>query len=212
MSRLPCGVYVLTHHHDHDDKTLVRDVAAAIAGGAVMIQYRDKSGDPERQWRQAALLVDLCGEHDVPLIINDDPDLCLAVGADGVHVGREDGDITATRDRLGPGVILGASCYNEAARAEAAARAGADYLAFGSVFPSPTKPDAVHAPLSLLGDASRQHRRPTCAIGGITAGNIARVAGAGAALAAVIGAVWEGDPQANVARLSTEFDRGRAGD
>lgn len=209
MNRLPCGVYVLTHHHDHDDDILVRDVAAAIAGGAAMVQYRDKSGDRERQRRQAARLVALCRDHGVPLIINDDPDLCLAVGADGVHVGRDDGDIAATRERLGPDVILGVSCYNEPARAGAATRAGADYLAFGSVFPSPTKPDAVHAPLSLLADATRQHRRPVCAIGGITAGNITRVAEAGASLAAVIGAVWEGDPQANVARLSDGFSRGK---
>lgn len=210
MNRLPCGVYVLTHHHELDDDTLFRDVAAAIDGGAAMIQYRDKSGDRERQRRQAGRLVNLCRQHGVPLIINDDPDLCLAVGADGLHVGREDGDLAATRERLGRDVILGVSCYNEPDRAEAATRAGADYLAFGSVFPSPTKPDAVHAPLSLLAEASRRHRRPVCAIGGITVENISRVAETGASLAAVIGAVWEGDPQANVARLSDGFSRGKS--
>lgn len=210
MSGLPRGVYVLTHHHELDDDTLFRDVAAAIAGGAAMIQYRDKSGDRARQRRQAGGLVDLCRQHGVPLVINDDPDLCLAVGADGLHVGREDGDIAATRERLGRDVILGVSCYNELDRAEAAVRAGADYLAFGSVFPSPTKPDAVHAPLPLLADTARQHRRPVCAIGGITTENIARVAEAGASLAAVIGAVWDGDPHANVTRLNDGFSRGKS--
>lgn len=209
MKQLPGGVYVLTHHHEQDDDELIMDVAAAIAGGAAMIQYRDKSGDRDRQRRQAARLLDLCQDHAIPLIINDDPALCRMVGADGVHLGRDDEDIRAARELLGPDPIIGVSCYNEAQRAASAVQAGADYLAFGSVFPSPTKPDAVHAPLSLLTEAGREHRHPICAIGGITADNIATVAGAGARLAAVIGAVWDGDPRANVNTLSAGFERGR---
>jgi thiamine-phosphate pyrophosphorylase len=127
----------------------------------------------------------------VPFIVNDDIDLALQVGADGVHLGKEDGDLAAARHRV-PDLLLGASCYDSLERARSAIAAGADYIAFGSVFPSPTKPGAVRAPLSLFREA-RGLGVPLCAIGGITAENARSVVEAGADLLAVISDLFFAD-------------------
>jgi len=202
---IPQGVYVLTDHHTAGDDELLSDVEAALKGGAAMIQYRDKSGDSGKQRRQARALIELCRRYDCPLIINDDPRLAEAVQADGVHLGRDDGDLAMARAQLGEQAIIGLSCYNELDRAREGVAKGADYLAFGSVFPSDTKPEAVHCPLPLLEMAARELSRPICAIGGIGVPNIERVTATGTQLAAVIGSVWRGDPQANVTALSKAF-------
>jgi len=211
MRGIQPGVYVLTHHDDCTDHTLLRDVEKVLSAGAAMIQYRDKSGNPQRRLRQAHQLQSLCRQYQVPLIINDDLDLCESVGADGLHLGRQDGDLPTARQRLGPEVMIGASCYNDLSLATTAASQGANYIAFGSVFPSSTKPDAVHAPLALLEQARTAFDLPICAIGGIAAANIDRVASAGAHLAAVISSVWEGDPVANMQRLNAAFKQGLGG-
>ncbi|MCP1726044.1 thiamine-phosphate pyrophosphorylase [Natronospira proteinivora] len=203
---IPRGIYVLTDHHDADDKRLLADVSAALAGGAAMIQYRDKSSDSRKRRRQAEALQTLCRQHDRPLIINDDLALAEAIAADGLHLGRDDGDLGEARARLGDQAIIGLSCYNELDRARQGAAEGADYLAFGSVFPSDTKPDAVHCPLPLLEMAARELDRPICAIGGIALANAGHVAATGARLAAVIGAVWRGAPKDNVAALDRAFN------
>ncbi|MDQ2069572.1 thiamine phosphate synthase [Natronospira bacteriovora] len=206
--QLPCGIYVLTDHDAHDDARLLQDVQAALNGGAALVQFRDKSRDTARRERRASRLLECCRAAAVPLVINDDPALCARVGADGLHLGRDDGDLARARDQVGPNVFIGQSCYNELTRAEQAAEAGADYVAFGSVFPSATKPDAVHAPLPLLELAGQRLSLPVCAIGGINRANIDRVAATGAQLAAVIGSVWSGDPEANVQALSRRFEQG----
>jgi thiamine-phosphate pyrophosphorylase len=123
----------------------------------------------------------------VPLIINDDVELALAVDADGAHLGRDDGDFSTARKKL-KGKILGASCYDRLDLAQAAVAAGADYVAFGSVFASPTKPQAVRAPLSLF---KNDLGVPKCAIGGITLANAPRAIAAGADLLAVISDVFD---------------------
>ncbi len=161
-------------------------VEAALTGGAVMVQYRDKSDDAARRGEQAETLVALCRRHGALSIVNDDPDLAASVGADGVHVGRDDADPAALRTRIGASAIVGVSCYNEFERARRAAAIGADYIAFGSVYPSPTKPDAVHAPLSLLSAAKSESGLPVCAIGGITEARAPELVTAGADLLAVI--------------------------
>jgi thiamine-phosphate pyrophosphorylase len=127
-------------------------------------------------------VVALARRYNVPVIVNDDVELALEVDAAGAHLGRDDGDLPAARGRLA-GKILGASCYNDAALARSVVRAGADYVAFGSVFPSPTKPAAVRAPLSLF---SLDLGVPRAAIGGITLQNARSVVDAGADLLAVI--------------------------
>ena len=186
---------------------LTSAVAAAIDGGAQAVQYRDKSHDGERRRREARALAELCRERGVSLLINDDVALAAECGAHGVHLGRDDGDIAAARARLGPDVIIGVSCYNEFELARRAASAGADYVAFGSFFPSRIKPEAVRAEPALLQRAKRELAIPTVAIGGITADNGATLVAAGADMLAVISVLFGADDiRASAARLSALFD------
>lgn len=178
------GLYAVTQ----DDFLLPRlsaMVGAALKGGVKLVQYRNKAAPSPMRRSQAAELLRICRAAGAKLIVNDDLALALEVGADGVHLGRNDGDLAGARAALGAERILGVSCYNEIARAEAAAAAGADYIAFGAVFASPTRPDAAHAPLSLLTEAKR-FGLPIAAIGGITLKNSASVIEAGADMVAVI--------------------------
>lgn len=175
------GLYAITP----EGPGLEAKVRAALEGGVALLQYRRKQGDADEARRIAAL----AREFDVPLVVNDDVALALELDAAGAHLGREDGDLPAARRRLA-GRILGASCYNEMARARAAVAAGADYLAFGAVFPSPTKPHAVRAPLSLFGEA-RTLGVPLAAIGGITLENAPQLVAAGADLLAVISDLFD---------------------
>ena len=161
-------------------------VSAALAGGVRLVQYRSKESSIELRRSQAAALLALCRASGARLIINDDLALALELDADGVHLGRDDGDLAAARRALGSNRILGASCYGDLAAAEAAAAAGADYLALGSVFASSTKPQAPVIPLELLGEAKRRFGLPIAAIGGITLDNAVRTIAAGADLLAVI--------------------------
>lgn len=184
MKRLS-GLYVITAA-----QTSLDDVAAAIRGGATIVQYRDKSADSSKRLREAGALRQLCADSGVCFIVNDDIALAASVEADGVHVGREDAAVTSARERLGDRVIIGVSCYNEFARAEAAAGAGADYIAFGAFFGSPTKPQAPRATPDLLLRAKRELSLPVVAIGGITPQNGASLLAAGADMLAVISAVF----------------------
>lgn len=172
---------------------LLPSVAAALEGGARLVQYRDKSSDSDRRLREASELAALCRDHDALLLVNDDVQLAKACGAHGVHLGRNDASIEKARELLGAGAVIGYSCYNDFSRAQHGAQAGADYLAFGSAFPSRVKPDAVRAPLELFAQARATPGIPTCAIGGINADNIRTVVAAGANMAAVISAVFAAD-------------------
>ena len=184
--RLPRGLYAITDTALIGGERMVSAVAAAITGGAVMVQYRDKGGVPARRLREAQALLDLCRERHVPLIINDDMDLAAAVGADGVHLGRDDICLTQARERLGDTALIGISCYNRLDLACAAEAAGADYVAFGSFFSSSTKLDAVRADVALLHTAKQHLTVPVVAIGGITADNGAALVASGADMLAVI--------------------------
>lgn len=181
-----------------DTGELLRRVATVLAAGIALLQYRNKTAAPDLRRVQAAALLPLCRRHRVPLIINDDVELALRLGADGVHLGGGDGDLRAARARLGADAIVGASCYADLARAARAADAGASYLAFGALFPSPTKPDAPRATPQLLRDAAR-FGLTRVAIGGITADNAGIAIDAGADLIAVISGVFDApDPAAAV--------------
>lgn len=180
------GLYALTDTGLTPGAKLITAVEAAIRGGARLVQYRDKSGDAARRAEEARALVELCRGHGVPLIVNDDVELAAVTGADGVHLGKDDGDPAAARVRLGPRAIIGVSCYDSLERAVAAARAGADYVAFGSFHASGSKPGAVRPPAGLLGDARRHLGIPLCAIGGITPGNGGALVAEGADILAVI--------------------------
>ncbi len=184
------GLYVITDTVRTQRTALVLAVGAAIAGGARIVQYRDKSSDTERRLAEASALRALTLAHNVLFLINDDVALALAVGADGVHLGREDGAIAAARAQLGAHAIIGASCYNDFALAEQAALAGADYVAFGAFYPSRTKPHAVPATPELLTRAQAELSLPVGAIGGITVENAPSLLAAGADMLAVISAVF----------------------
>lgn len=193
------GLYAIT---DGPRPDLLDAVDQVLAGGARLLQYRDKSTDATRRHAEAAALRQLCTVHAVPLIINDDVALAHAVAADGVHLGKDDGDIGAARAVLGEGAIIGVSCYDSLARAQAAARAGASYIAFGAFFPSPTKPLAPRAALDLLRQSAALGV-PRVAIGGITPDNAASLVEAGAEYLAVISAVFgAADVQAAAQRFA----------
>ena len=165
---------------------MLEKVREALEGGVALLQYRRK---PAANADEARQLADLAKRYRVPFIINDDLELALRVDADGVHLGREDGDLAAARRAL-PGKLLGASCYDRLELAQRAVAAGADYVAFGSVFASATKPAAVRAPLSLL-TAGRALGVPVCAIGGISVANAPQAIAAGAMLLAVISDLFD---------------------
>lgn len=200
------GLYAITDAGLLPDERLTDAVAAAIRGGARLIQYRDKSHDSARRLAQATALNALCQDHDVPLIINDDVELAFAVGAAGVHLGQDDADIATARARLGPRALIGVSCYDRLDLALNAARAGADQVAFGAFFPSPTKPTEIRAPLDLLQQARAQLDLPIVAIGGITPDNAAALLAAGADYLAVVSGVFaQPDIQVAARRYATLF-------
>lgn len=201
------GLYAITEDRPLGPERLAARVELAISGGARIIQYRDKSTDAMRRLAEASAIVAACRRHSALAIINDDVDLAVAVAADGVHLGRDDVTIAQARTRLPTGGIIGVSCYNRFERAQSAAREGADYVAFGSFFPSPTKPKAVRADPELLRRAHRELRLPTVAIGGISPENGAALVRAGADMLAVVSAVFAAPDIAAAANaFTTCFD------
>ena len=184
------GLYALTPDST-DTGAMTECVAAALDGGAATIQYRNKLAEPELRLQQALALRMLCARRGAAFIINDDIDLARAVDADGVHLGRDDATITLARARLRTTALVGASCYDSLELAEAAVAAGADYIVFGSFFPSNTKPDAVRAGLPLLYTAKARWKVPVVAIGGITPDNAGTLIEAGADAVAVISALFD---------------------
>ncbi|ROH86883.1 thiamine phosphate synthase [Pseudomethylobacillus aquaticus] len=183
------GLYAVTPDLD-DTASLCRMVEASLRGGAALLQYRNKLADSRLRIAQASALLPLCRQYKVPLIINDDLKLCLALDADGVHLGASDGDLQAARARLAPHQLLGASCYDQLELANSAAGAGVDYIAFGACFSSGTKPQAVQASLTLFQTARQAGLPDSVAIGGISLENAAQAIAAGASAIAVIGALW----------------------
>lgn len=207
MAQLPRGLYAITDSKLLSSEQLVEAVAFAIQGGAQMIQYRNKSGNAEqRQW-EASDLNNMCRPLGIPLIINDDVEMAAQVFAAGVHLGKDDADITAARAKLGPRAIIGVSCYNNIESALAAEQAGADYVAFGSFFPSRVKPEAVKAELALLHEAKQKLKIPVVAIGGITADNGRQLVEAGADMLAVITEVFgQADIRAAAEKFANLFE------
>jgi thiamine-phosphate pyrophosphorylase len=214
--RFPRGLYGVTPEWD-DTARLLRAVQQAAAGGMRSLQLRRKEIPAAARREQAQALARACRELGVVFLVNDHWELALEVGADGVHVGRDDADVATVRAQA-PDLLIGASCYNDIGRAQAMLAAGADYIAFGAVYPSPTKPDAVRAPLELfaearaLADAQPAPRPAVVAIGGITPANAAVVAQAGADAVAVITGLFEAPAVAAAAlACSQPFKSGRDG-
>lgn len=187
------GLYAITDENLISESAFAKTVEQALQGGAAIIQYRDKSSDDTKRRQQAALLRALCSQYAATLIINDDLTLAKTVAADGVHLGENDATISEARMLLGDTRLIGVSCYNQLQRALAAQSAGADYVAFGAIFDSPTKQAARSASCALITAAKSQLSIPVCAIGGIDTSNVAKVIGAGADMAAMISALWNAD-------------------
>lgn len=190
-SRIPTGLYAITDSRLTPAPTLIASVEAAIRGGAVMVQYREKFAPAAERLAQARNLQSVCAAASVPLLINDDIELAKRVGAAGVHLGQTDGSAAEARHVLGGEAIIGITCHADLALAEAATTASADYLAFGRFFNSSTKPDAPAASTDILTQAKRFHA-PIAAIGGVTTENGERLIRAGADLLAVVGGLFGG--------------------
>lgn len=202
------GLYAIADTHYLDDTRLIAAVSEAILGGARVVQYRDKKHDTEARLVQAREIAKLCRQHSVLFLVNDDIELAKQAWANGVHLGREDAAIALAREMLGSEAIIGISCYNELERAQQAQRQGANYVAFGSFYPSRTKPAAARASLELLCAAKQKLRLPVVAIGGITPENGAHLVAAGAdALAVIEGVFGQDDVRVAAQRYARLFTK-----
>lgn len=197
------GIYLITPETDDTDY-LCGIIEQLLKQPVALLQYRYKGSDRVLKRRQAEALLAIAHAADVPLIINDDWSLAHAIGADGVHLGQSDDDPAMVRRNLGENKLIGVSCYNDFRRAEAMAGCDIDYLAFGAVFASPTKPLAGKAPLSLFLDAKRLGK-PTVAIGGITPDNCSQLRDAGADFIAVISGVFDAPDPASALAAYIKF-------
>lgn len=184
------GLYAITPDMA-DLNTLIHKTQLVIEGGAFMVQYRSKIQDRAVKIQQCAAILRLCREYGVPCIVNDDVEMCRILEADGVHLGENDDNIAEVRRILGEDAIIGSSCYDQLNRAKQAQEEGASYVAFGAVFPTPTKPNAPRATLALLREAKSEIQIPIVAIGGITVNNAHDVIEAGVDAIAVITSLFE---------------------
>jgi len=166
------GLYAITDPGLIPDAQLLDRILSAIKGGIDVLQYRNKQATAETQLKQAALLQEICRQHNICFIINDDPQLARKVHADGVHLGQQDSSLRNTREFLGASFLIGVSCYNQLDLALSAQHNGADYVAFGRFFSSRTKPNAVPAQRELIQQARQHIHLPLVAIGGINHTNI----------------------------------------
>jgi len=204
VKKLPSGLYVITDEKLMRRRDFVKKVAEAAAAGAGVIQLREKASALRDRLELAKEAARAARLHGAKFVINDDPALAAAIGADGVHLGKDDASVAGARALLGPGAIIGVSCYGDIDLAARMQRAGADYVSFGACFKSPTKPDEELVPLSVFGEARRRLKVPLVAIGGITAANTPLVYAAGADLVSVVSSVFA---RGSVARAVREFER-----
>lgn len=200
------GLYAITPDSTDRDALLIK-VEAALLGGVRIVQYRNKRStlNLRQHLETASALAKLCRQHQAIFIVNDDANLALNIGADGVHLGKDDGDIASARKLLGKEAIIGVSCYDNLSRALQAQEQGANYVAFGAMFSSSTKPDAPRATLELLREGKAQLNIPIVAIGGITLHNAADVVDAGADALAVINALFDAPDIQKAAKQFSEI-------
>lgn len=184
------GLYAITDQQLIAPKKFAARVKQVLQGGAQIVQYRDKSQQHQLRFEQASIVVDLCKKFGAISIINDDIELAKIVKADGVHIGTDDDELSYARQELGEQKIIGVSCYANLSLAEQAVADSADYVAFGSIFASPTKPQAPIAGLDILRQAKQSLRVPIVAIGGITLDNLDDVVSSGADAVAIISGVF----------------------
>lgn len=212
LLRFPKGLYGVTPEWDDTDK-LLNAISAAASGGMVALQWRRKTAGADAGLVQVRRVAERCRKEGLLFIVNDDWRLASLIDADGVHLGREDGNVAQARLALGSDKIIGCSCYNQPALAADALKADVDYVAFGAMFPSSVKPDAVRATLedirqgrAIVESSHMKPRAAVVAIGGITADNAREVVEAGADSIAVISGLFESpDIRGTAARCSALF-------
>ena len=198
------GLYAITDSQLLAGERLTPWVDAALAGGARLLQYRDKSADPARRRDEATQLKSLCAYYGAQLIINDDLALASELQV-GLHLGREDGCLREARQQLGEQAIIGATCHASLDFASQAQDAGASSIAFGRFFQSVTKPGAPAATPFLLEQARKQFNLPIVAIGGVTLHNAPQLISSGASLLAVVHGLFGAPSPAEVERRARGF-------
>jgi len=198
------GLYAITDSKLLADGRLLPYAEAALAGGARLLQYRDKSDDDRRRLREAQALRDLCERHGAQLIINDDAELAARLGA-GLHLGQDDGSLSAARALLGRRAIIGATCHARLELAEEAVAQGASYVAFGRFFDSNTKPGAPAATPAILEQARQRFSLPIVVIGGVTLDSAPDLIARGASLVAVVHALFAAESPREVERRARAF-------
>jgi thiamine-phosphate pyrophosphorylase len=204
-AKFPNGLYAITDPHLIPTERLITSVESALKGGARVIQYRDKVASEIELVKNAQNLRDLCADYQARLIINDDLNLCLRINADGLHLGKTDGDIMSARKKLGSGKFLGVTCHNDLTYAQQCIQQNIDYCAFGRMFTSQTKPNAPHCTLETLTQATKLPR-PCVAIGGITTENVASLITTNIHSIAVIhGLFGQPDIEATARKFSSLF-------
>jgi len=209
------GLYAITDTTRFNSAELLTACTEVLEGGAVIIQYRDKSGDTDKRLYEANALRILCHQYNAFLIVDNDVDLCIQADADGVHLGPNDMDIQEARAVLGPGRILGASCHQDPEKAVLAVANTANYVSVGAFHASRTRPDVAIVDISIL---EKLHHLPVpiVAIGGINLGHAVPLIQQGVEHVAVISDLWNAHDKQQHARayaalfsnVSTFFDRG----
>ena len=187
------GLYVLTDAFLTPRETVLKQIERVLKSGVRIIQFRDKYATDEALETTCHALQQLCDRYSAIFIINDRLELALKINADGLHVGEDDASYEEARKRLGAEKIIGVSCYDDLQRAQKYALIGADYVAFGACFPSPTKPSAKVIDLAILQEAKKRLNVPICVIGGITQTTIKTLLPYGVDIYSLISAVYEND-------------------
>lgn len=200
MSNMLKGLYVITDENLTPDESVISDVEDALKSGASIVQYRNKTKSDDAVEDVCRALQALCVQHNVPFIIDDRPHLATKIDADGIHIGKDDMSLNEAR-KIFPKGIIGVSCYGSIRKAREAQEEGADYVAFGSFFPSPTKPHSGVISMNVLNKAKEAVDIPICAIGGISQVNIGEVAAKNIDMISVVSAAFEGNTQQNVSNL-----------
>lgn len=194
------GLYAITDELLTPDSTVVKQVEKALKAGADIVQYRNKTAEDDEIEVICRELLSLCQKHNVPFIIDDRPHLAQKIQADGLHIGKDDGPLSEARE-IFPQGIIGVSCYGSIRKAKEAQDEGADYVAFGSFFPSPTKPKSGVISMNVIKKAKEALDIPVCTIGGINRDNIHEVAAYEPDMISVVNDIFNGDIQENITNL-----------
>ncbi|HVL75112.1 MAG TPA: thiamine phosphate synthase [Noviherbaspirillum sp.] len=198
------GLYLVTPDWD-DTERMIAATEAGLRGGAILVQYRHKTAQPTLRKQQAEALLALCRRYEKPFIVNDYVELGMEIGADGVHVGGTDMDVSKVRALLGPDRIVGASCYGSLELARRAHAAGASYVAFGGFYPSRVKKYEVTTSPTIVQESKAELTLPVVVIGGMTSENARPLVKHGTDMVAVISSVYMSEDPEKAARAFSEL-------